>query len=155
MFKEMRRKDKAMTKEACDHLLLKAEYGVLGTISHNGYPYLTPLNYVYANGKIYFHSAKEGEKLDNIDVDNKTSFCVVGDTVLIGEKFDTDYKSVLVFGRTIEVKEEEKKEALRALIDKYSPDYIEEGYKYIEKSGTTTRVFGIEIDHISGKYQDS
>lgn len=155
MFKEMRRKDKAMTQEACDALLLEAEYGVLGTISQNGYPYLTPLNYVYLNGKIYFHSAKEGEKLDNIDGNSKTSFCVVGDTVLIGEKFDTDYKSVVVFGRTIEVKDEEKKEVLRGLIDKYSPDYIEEGYKYVERSSSTTKVFSIEIDHISGKYQDS
>ena len=44
---------------------------------------------------------------------------------------------------------------LKAIIEKYSKDFIEEGYKYIERSGLTTRVFAIQTDHISGKYQDS
>ena len=155
MFKQIRRKDKAMTPEACNSLLLKAEYGVLASTSENGYPYQTPLNYAYLNNKVYFHSALSGEKILNIEGNDKVSFCVVDDVKLLEEKFDTDYKSVIVFGSAYEVKDQEKTDALKAIIEKYSKDFIEEGYKYIERSGLTTRVFAIQTDHISGKYQDS
>lgn len=154
MFKEMRRNDKAMNKEECVDVLLNGDYGVLGTLSENGYPYLTPLNYVYHNNKIYFHSAISGGVLDNIEANDKVSFCVVTDVVLLRDEFDTDYKSVIAFGHSSEVKNDEKKEALRALINKYSKDFIEAGYKYIEESGVRTRVFGIQIDHMTGKFQD-
>jgi nitroimidazol reductase NimA-like FMN-containing flavoprotein (pyridoxamine 5'-phosphate oxidase superfamily) len=155
MFKEMRRKDKVMTEQSCSDLLTSCEYGVLGTIDQNGYPYLTPLNYVYYNNKIYFHSATKGGKLDNIQANDKVSFCVVDDVLLLRAEFDTDYKSVIAFGRSYEAEADEKKEVLKAIIAKYSKDFIEEGNKYIEKSYSTTRVFGINIEHITGKYQDS
>ena len=155
MFKEMRRKEKAMNEQACEELLLGGEYGVLGTISENGYPYLTPLNYAYYNNRIYFHSAINGGKLDNIEVNDKVSFCVVDDVKLLRAEFDTDYKSVIIFGHAYESKDDEKKLALKAIIDKYSKDFVDEGYKYIEKSGIATRVFGINIEHMTGKYQDS
>jgi len=37
------------------------------------------------------------------------------------------------------------------LLEKYCPDYIEDGKLYIEQKGKVTRVFKIEINHISGK----
>jgi len=37
------------------------------------------------------------------------------------------------------------------LLEKYSPDFIEEGKKYIDQKNQVTKIIKIEIDHISGK----
>lgn len=144
-----------MTMEAARDLIGKSEIGILGTNGANGYPYLTPLNFVFKDDKIYFHSALEGGKLDNIEADSRVSFCVTGDVELLREQFDSDYKSVIVFGEAHEVFREEKLDALKAIIAKYSPGFEKKGDDYIIKSEGATRVFGIEIEHMTGKFQSS
>jgi nitroimidazol reductase NimA-like FMN-containing flavoprotein (pyridoxamine 5'-phosphate oxidase superfamily) len=149
----MRRKDKQLTMEECEEVLAKGEHGVLATTSENGYPYVTPLNFVFANNNLYFHSALEGEKLDNISECNKVSFCVSTDVELLADKFDTNYKSVILFGRAEEIYGIEKDEALLELIKKYSPDHIEQGEKYISRMKEKARVVKINVEHLTGKAQ--
>lgn len=151
MFKEMRRKQNKLEEVKTIELLKECEYGILSTVGENGYSYGVPLNYVYINNSIYFHCALEGHKLDNIKNNNKVSFCVVGDTCVLPEKFDTKFKSAIIFGIANEVFDEEKNTAFLELINKYSPDYIEEGKKYIEHSSRAAKVIKISIEHISGK----
>ena len=110
-----------------------------------------PVNYVYTNGSIYFHCAVEGHKLDNIKNNDKVSFCVVGPTQILPDKFSTKYESVIVFGRAIEVSGDEKNRALLELINKYSPDYIEQGKEYIQKKNKDSKVIKIKTEHITGK----
>lgn len=153
MFKEMRRKDKQLPTDEDIKILTDGKYGMLSTISTNGYPYVVPLNYVYHKGSIYFHSAVEGHKLENIKNNSKVSFCVVSDVEIIPREFDTKYKSVIVFGNAKEVFNGEKEEGLLALIEKYSKQFIDQGKKYIQNSKDKTRVVKIEIEHITGKTQ--
>lgn len=153
MFREMRRKDKQLTMEESIEILRNNEIGVLSTICENGYPYGVPLNYVYYNNSIYFHCAKIGQKLDNIKSCDKVSFCVYCDVELLPDKFDTNYKSVILFGKATEINELEKEEALLKLIKKYSSKFIEEGKNYIEKAKGTALVYKINIEHITGKAQ--
>ncbi|MBS5883884.1 pyridoxamine 5'-phosphate oxidase family protein [Clostridium sp.] len=151
MFKEIRRKDRKIEISEAIDILEICEYGVLSTVNENGYPYGVPLSYVYANDSIYFHSAVEGHKLENIKDNDKVSFCVVGKTDVLSDKFSTKYESVIIFGRAKEVFEDEKKEALLELIKKYSVDYMEKGKAYIENASLRTKVIKVSIDHISGK----
>lgn len=151
MFKEMRRKDRYIDNEQAIQLLRKGQYGVLSTVGENGYAYGVPLNYVYDRGNIYFHCAAEGSKLNNIVYNNKVSFCVVGNTEPIPDKFSYRYESVIVFGQAMEVYDKEKEEALVALIKKYSGEFIEKGMEYIKKDGIKTKVIKINIDHLTGK----
>lgn len=151
MFKQMRRNDRQCTQEYAATILEKCEYGVLATVSPEGYPYSVPLSYVYKDSHIYFHSATIGHKLENIAGNPKVSFCVVGDKKTLPEKFSTSYESVIVFGQTSEVTGEEKRDALLALVAKYSPDYLEKGRQYIENSGNQTTVIRISIEQITGK----
>ncbi len=154
MFKELRRKDRKMGDLETIEILEKGNYGVLSTLDKNGYPYGVPLSYVYINNSIYFHSAVEGNKIDNIINNNKISFCVVGEHKSIPEKFTVKYKSVILFGNTTEVDGDEKKEALLGLIKKYSQKYIEEGKKYIDRDIQKTKVLKINIEHLCGKVRD-
>lgn len=153
MFREMRRKDKQLSMEESIEILKNTEVGILSTMCENGYPYGVPLNYVYFNNSIYFHSAKKGQKLDNINRCSKVSFCVYCDVELLPDKFDTNYKSVILFGEAAEVNEEEKAEALLELIKKYSSEFVIKGKEYIDKSKNSTKVYKISIEHIAGKAQ--
>jgi nitroimidazol reductase NimA-like FMN-containing flavoprotein (pyridoxamine 5'-phosphate oxidase superfamily) len=151
MFKKMRRNDRQCTEECAVAILEKCEYGVLSTVSQDGYPYGVPLSYVYKNSCICFHSATTGHKLDNIANNAKASFCVVGNTNVLPDKFTTRYESVVIFGQASKVTGEEKRDALLALITKYSPAYLEKGKEYIENSGENTVVMKIAIEQITGK----
>jgi nitroimidazol reductase NimA-like FMN-containing flavoprotein (pyridoxamine 5'-phosphate oxidase superfamily) len=151
MFREMRRKDREIKKDEAIEILKNIDYGILSTISQNGYPYGVPISYTYINGSIYFHCAAEGHKLDNIKNNDKVSFCVVGQTKTLPDKFSVKYESAIVFGRAVEVCDNEKNMALSEILNKYSPDYFEQGQEYIQNSSEDTKVIRINVEHISGK----
>lgn len=151
MFREMRRIEKLSSVDKAEEILLNSEYGVLSTIGENGYPYGVPLNYVYMNNSIYFHSAMEGHKIDNIKFNSKVSFSVVAYSEIIPNKFETYYDSVTCFGDAQQVEGEEKELALRKIIEKYSKEFIESGEKYISNSKNKTTVIKINIHHMTGK----
>ncbi len=147
----MRRKDRQITNHEASELLNTCEYGVLSTVSDNGEPYGIPLSYCVVNNFIYFHSAINGRKLDNIKNNESVSFCVVGNTEVLPEKFSTKYESAIVSG-TIKISHgKSKQKGLEGLLRKYSPNYIEEGLKYIEKATDETTVLELNIESLTGK----
>lgn len=149
--KELRRKDKQISIEEAMGLLTEAEYGILSTVGADGQPYGVPLNYVYKNNTIYFHCALIGHKLDNLESNPKVSFCVVGETKVLPSEFSTEFISTVVFGIASEVQGEERYDGLLWVLEKYSPEYIEKGKKYIDKMDKVTKLIKIEVQHISGK----
>jgi uncharacterized protein len=71
----MRRRQCAVTDPVrIDDILTRCRVGRLATVGGDGYPYITPVNYVYHQGSVYFHCAHRGEKLDNIARDNRVCF---------------------------------------------------------------------------------
>lgn len=151
MFKEIRRKDRELEMTETMEILKKCNYGILSTIGENGYPYGVPVSYVYIDNAIYFHGALEGQKLDNIMNNNKVSFCVVGETCVLPDKFSTKFESVIIFGRANEVYDEEKNMVMLEILNKYSKEHLESGKQYIKNAGSKVRVIKISIEHISGK----
>ena len=72
-------------QEECRQILKTEKRGVLSVIGDNGYPYGIPINFYYDenDGKIYFHCAKEGHKIDAIKNCDKACFTTVSYTHLI------------------------------------------------------------------------
>lgn len=152
MKKEMRRKEKAMSHEECIQVLEGAEYGVLSTISTDGTPYGTPLNFVYEDNAIYFHCALEGHKIENIRNNGSVCFNVVDSVVLMPEKFNTQYRSVTAFGNiTIIDDGEEKRKAITDIAGKLSPDFPKEADDYINRAFKNILILRLDIDHMTGK----
>ncbi|GAB4184687.1 MAG: pyridoxamine 5'-phosphate oxidase family protein [Calditrichia bacterium] len=148
----MRRKDRQISRDESESILKNGEYGVLSTISENGYPYGAPVNYCKIGNNLYFHCAEKGQKINNLRHNDKVSFCVVGYTQLLPEDYSTLYESVIVFGRAYLVNdEEEKRNALMELIEKYAAEYKSEAENYFKKWFSKTAVYGIKIEHITGK----
>ena len=153
MFREMRRKDRALTPAETTAILKGGIYGVLSLNGRNvdEHAYGIPVGYVYEGNCLYIHCATSGEKLDRLRSNNKVSFCVVGPSRVLSEKFAMEYASVIAFGQVREVEAGEKLQALRAFLDKYSADFIAPGNVYIENAQAKTSVLRIDIEHMTGK----
>lgn len=151
MPRPIRRSERALNDEQATVILQKGEYGLLSTVSPDGQPYGVPVSFAYADHALYFHGAVEGHKLDNLASNPRVSFCVVGGTEVLPDKFATRYESAIVFGTARELTGAEKHSGLTELVKKYSPDFTEKGKRYIDSDIEKTRVFKIEIEALSGK----
>lgn len=155
MFRSMRRTRLALDERECREILERGEYGVLAVQGDGGYPYAIPLNYVFVDGAIYFHSAKEGHKIDAIAREAKASFCVVDESAVVPERFATAYKSVIAFGRIrIVVEQEERNRALNALVEALSPHVAQESKRAEIDScrlNDSVAVLAFEPELITGK----
>lgn len=152
MFRTMRREKQQLTMDEAMDILNKGQTGILAVEGDEGYPYAVPLNYVYQGNSIFFHCGKKGHKTDGILKNPKVSFCVVGEDKVAAERFSTDYRSVIAFGRAEIIEEDEKRVyALKALIEKYSRGYEEQGEKEIEKFWNQVDIVEIQIEHVTGK----
>ena len=152
----MRRYKKEITDPAAIRELLDAAHvGRLGTVSADGSPMIKPLNFVYEEGRIYFHTALAGEKMEDIRRDGRVVFEV--DQPIAYTRGGTDpcsakylYKSVIIKGRASLCEDRvEKLHALKCLMEKYQP---EGGYGDIpEEKLAVTGVVRIDILEITAK----
>lgn len=152
MFRPMRRKNQALSEAETIEILKTCTSGVLAVAGDEDYPYAVPLSYAYEDGKVFFHCAAEGHKIDGIKRNNKVSFCVIKTDDVIQKTFTTHYKSVVVFGKArILNAESEKRHGLECLVKKYSPDFVPEGQVEIERDLKKVCVVEISIEHVTGK----
>lgn len=151
MFREMRSKANMLINEEVENILKTSPNGTLALYGENGYPYSVPVNFVYSDGKIYFHGAAEGYKLDCMKKDPHVSFSVIGKDDIAKENFTTLFSSVIAFG-TIRVIDtmEEKIPVLEAMVGKYSAEFMESGKELIRK-GCGSVAYELTIDHMTGK----
>ena len=91
MFREMRRAKCALNNETAEKILREGIFGVLALSGDDGYNYAVPLNYAFADNKIFFHSALTGHKIDAVKNNDKVSFCVVGRHDVVAEEFTSCY----------------------------------------------------------------
>ena len=151
MFREMRRKKQLLSVIETIKILEKCTNGVLSCLGDDEYPYGVPLNYVYENEKIYFHSAKAGHKIDAILKNPKVSFSIVEKDTIISEKYTSYFRSVIVFGKTRIVNDDERTKAFKALVEKYSGDQPEVKKEKEIMECAHAYVIAIDIEKITGK----
>ena len=151
--KDIRRQDRLLNENVAVRLLQGGEYGVLSMQAEKGGGYGLPISYVWDGEQaIYLHCALEGRKIALLKLNSEVSFCVVGNTNVIPNEFTTEYQSVVIECKaSLDLQIEEKTKALRLLIEKYSPNDIEIGMKYISKSFDRTQVIKLSVGNWSGK----
>jgi len=152
MFRGMRRSKQLLANGVTEKILQTGRVGVLGVIGDQDYPYTVPVNYIFEDGKIFFHSATSGHKLDGIQRNEKVSFCVIDKDEVVPEKFTSYFRSVIAFGRAKIVTDDALKlYALQQLVKKYSPGYKEQGDVEIQRDWDRMSVVEITIEHLTGK----
>lgn len=153
MFPAMRRKKQLLSQEETAAVLARGSSGVLALAGENGYPYAVPLSYVYDGGRLYFHCARSGHKLDAIRRCEKASFCVIDQDQIIPEEYTSYFRSVIAFGRVRILEDEgEKRAAIEKLALKYAPDStVEDRKQVIQKEWEPLCMLEMELDHVTGK----
>ena len=151
MFRDMRRSRQQLAQEECESILRESTSGVLALLGDDGYPYGVPLSHAYVDGRLVFHGAQRGHKLDAMLAHPQASYTVVQQDAVVPEEFTTYYRSVIAFGRTRILEGDEKLTALRQLADCFWPDHEAEREAEIAPRLDHMSVFVMEIDHISGK----
>ena len=153
MFRPMRRFKQALSPEECRAVLERGTSGVLALTGDGGWPYAVPLSYVYADGKLYFHSAKSGHKVDAIRSCPRASFCVIDQDHIVPEEYTTYFRSVIVFGRVTVLEDDgAKRAAVEKLALKYAPaDRAEHRREYIDREWAPLCMLEMTVDHMTGK----
>ena len=151
--RKMRRALQELSRAESEEILRRGSCGVLALQGDDGYPYTVPLSYCYEGGRIYFHCAKAGYKLDCIARSPKAGFCVVDKDDVIPEKYTTAYRSVIAAGRVRVMQEESAARAAAAALGrKYHPAGTEEELQ-AEISGAWERLclLEMEVETLTGK----
>lgn len=152
MFREMRRNKQILSVEEMKDILMKGTSGVLAVYGDDGYPYAVPLSYVFHENSIFFHCAKSGHKIDAITNNNKVSFCVTDQDIVVPEEYTTYFRSIIIFGKAhILNNEEEKRKALEILAERFTPDNEKGRLNAIDKWFDEVCLIELEIDHMTGK----
>ncbi len=153
MFRKMRRSGQQISESECIEILKNTKRGVLSLVGDDGYPYGLPIDHWYCeeDGKIYFHGAKEGHKIDSIKGCDKAGYCVYDEGYRKEGEWALNIKSVIIFGRMSLVEDEEKaRKICTALVKKFTDD---EDYLEKELKNAFPRVQCLELapEHMTGK----
>lgn len=152
-FRPMRRSKQELSREECIEILMQEPRGVLSVLGEGGYPYGMPINQYYCpeNGRLYFHTAREGHRLDAIRAHDKVSLCVYDQGYRKEGEWALNIRSVIVFGRIRVVEDQTHAlHMIRGLARKFTDD---EGYIEHEIQSAARHVLCLELipDHITGK----
>lgn len=167
-FRPLRRRRQELAPGECGDILARGTSGVLALAGDGGYPYAVPLSYVFIAagpagapatagpaglGRIVFHSASAGHKIDAIARDPRASFCVIDRDQVVPDELTTYFRSVIAFGRVREVTDgTERRRAAEALGRRYAPGAPEGRIaREIGGAGGALAVLELEIEHLSGK----
>jgi nitroimidazol reductase NimA-like FMN-containing flavoprotein (pyridoxamine 5'-phosphate oxidase superfamily) len=149
MFKEMRRKDRELTRDEAMAILNKGKFGVMALAGQNGYPYGVPLHYVLIDGDIYFHSSAAGGHKTECFVRNaKASFTV------IETENGIQARSAIIFG-TVEMVPDMRVTVLEKLIEKFVPPFVWEQVKAgVPPAQNSIIAYRLKIERITAKFID-
>ena len=155
MFRTMRRFKQQISEEECIRILQEEKRGILSMHGEDGYPYGIPMNHWYnpENGKLYFHCAKTGHKLDAIRKNDKVSYCVYDQGFREDGDWALNIRSVVVFCRARIVDDAEddlRRRIAVGLCRKFTDD---EAFLQKELVNAMPRAAFLELtpDHMTGK----
>ena len=148
----MRRLEKAVTETAAIETILRRGRLCQLAFAAEPAPYIVTLNYGYAAGALYFHSALEGRKIDLAGQNSKVGFSVALELELVAAEqacgWTTRFQSVVGWGRLeFMLTPEEKRRGL----DRFMSHYTPEECSYPEKMIARTAVYRLIIEEMSAK----
>lgn len=155
MFRTMRRFKQQISEEECIRILQEEKRGILSMHGEDGYPYGIPMNHWYnpENGKLYFHCAKTGHKLDAIRKNDKVSYCVYDQGFRKDGDWALNIRSVVVFCRARIVDDAEDDLRRRIAVDLCRKFTDDEAFLQKELVNAMPRAAFLELtpDHMTGK----
>ena len=141
-----------VSREEMEAILGEETIGYLGLCANEG-PYVVPLNYAYADGKIVFHCGLAGKKLDVLKANSRVCFTVGRQAGEVrrhaeGNPCHLDSDSVICYGtaRAIEDVEERK-----AALDSFNLSFQPEAEEISLEAATKCCAVEIAVEEMTGR----
>ena len=170
----MRRKEREMNREFGLKIIDAARYGIISMVDKDGKPYGLPLSIVRDGEVLYFHSAKEGKKVEALEQNTEVSVAFVGETripenytreelddmvrdeanakLFISNVFTTEFESAIIFGKVKLVEDEDERiKAMRLICEKYTPTKMDYFDMAVRTGLGRANVYRIEIEQLTAK----
>ncbi|HVI42529.1 MAG TPA: pyridoxamine 5'-phosphate oxidase family protein [Anaerovoracaceae bacterium] len=153
MRRTLRRSDLAMADEETLSLIKSCRFAVLSLVDPDGLPYGVPLDYICKDNNLYFHGAKEGRKIDSMKMHPKGCVVILGETIVVSEKFGRKYTSAIIEGPIELIDDPEiKRQVMTWVVESNSPDHKEKGKAIIEKMLDRVLIYKMNMETVSGKH---
>lgn len=152
----MKRKDKEIIDKKLMVSIIKRSSVCRVAMCWQDEPYIIPMNFGYSENYLYLHSAREGRKLNILQ--NNDQVCVEFDVdvELVPSqkvcKTSMKYKSVLIFGKAVILKDiTEKRNALDIIMQHYYQHDSQSIFHYPEDVLEKTIIIKVKIEKMTGK----
>jgi nitroimidazol reductase NimA-like FMN-containing flavoprotein (pyridoxamine 5'-phosphate oxidase superfamily) len=148
----MRRKEKEITdRQEIDQILAEARVCRVAFARDNE-PYLVPLFFGYDGSRLYFHTAREGLKLEFLAANPRVCFEVERAVEIVSRdqacNWSAYFESLIGCGQVTEMtKIEEKEYGLNQIMHHYSG----QDWQFDPSQFASTRVWCIDIESLTGK----
>lgn len=148
----MRRKDRERDADFAWRVFETAPYATLSTVTADGAPCCVPISPARLEDALYFHCALSGEKLDNLTRNPAVCLSAVSRAEVISEKLTVGYDSAVMHGKArIVCDPHQRREALRAITERYCPDRMAQFGEEFDKFACQTVVVRVDPETITGK----
>ena len=149
----MRREDKKIIGRTEIDQIIKNTNVCRIAFADNNTPYIVPVSFGYDGKDIFIHTAKVGRKIDFINKNNLICFEFEDDVKTIDDKnipckWTSAYKSVIGYGKIIELKDFADQEKA---INQIMLHYLGKKWEFNKDMFKRVKLWKIEIDEISGK----
>lgn len=151
-WRKMRRKDREISdRNAINEIIRRCKVCRIA-FCENGQPYVLPLNFGYDGVHLYFHSAKDGKKIEIIKQNNRVGFEFdILHKIITAEnpcEWGTKYESVVGSGiaELIESRQEKAK-ALQCILSQYGGSFNE----FKDSALSSVTIIRVTIVSIRGK----
>ncbi len=148
----MRRKDREITdKTEIEEIIKKAKVCHVA-FCQDDQPYIVPFNFGYRDNCLYFHSARDGRKIDMIRHNDKVCFEFDVDHKMnrrgLACEWSFSYQSVVGFGRASIIDDsEEKRRGLGIIMAQYS----KRKFEFLDEKIKNVVLIKIDIESMTGK----
>lgn len=142
-------------QSAMEEIITKCRYCTMAMIDQNNEPYVLPMNFGYADGVVYLHSAPEGKKVDILRNNNRVCLAFSTDHELrqqndeVACSYSMKYRSVLVYGNVEFIEDPaEKRRLLNILMKQYTG---RDDYKYNDPAIKNVLVYKVVAEKMEGR----
>ena len=148
----MQEGDFVESRTEMEELLREEVLGYFGLVDE-GQPYVVPLNYTYLDGRILFHGAFTGRKMDCIRANPKACFTVARQTASVrkhgeGDPCHVDSDSVICYGVARIVDDLEERQTV---LNEFNERYRRDANGISRESAEQCAAVEIHIEEMSGR----
>lgn len=142
-------------QSAMEEIIAKCRYCTMAMIDQNNEPYVLPMNFGYADGVVYLHSAPEGKKVNILRKNNRVCLAFSTDHELrhqneeVACSYSMKYRSVLIYGKVEFIDDPtEKRRVLNILMKQYTS---RDDYKYNDPAIKNVLVYKVVAEKMEGR----